>query len=398
MANAILTPTMITRKALAILHQKLNFVGTINRSYDDQFANKEAQIGQTLNVRLPNQYVIRNGATLATQDTVEITAPVTISAQKGVDLRFTSIDLTLSLQDFADRILEPAVSVLAANVEADALSMVNSVYNQVNNPGAAITFNKVLQGRKLLNDALAPMDTNRSVILNTQDNVDLVDQLKGLFQDSASVAKQYKEGQMGRTSGFDFYENTLLQRFTSGTDNSAYLVNGAGQVGSSPLSMNLAVNTGTGTFAAGDIITIAGVYKVHPETRANMGVLQQFVVTSAYAGGAGNVAIAPGIITSGNRQNVTASPANAAIITKVGTNAQNYGLSLAYHRDAFCFATCDLVVPKGVDFAARENFEGISLRIVRAYDINTDSFPCRLDIIYGYAALRPQWAARIACN
>jgi len=215
---------MITRKALAILHQKLNFVGTINRSYDDQFANKEAQIGQTLNVRLPNQYVIRNGATLATQDTVEITAPVTISAQKGVDLRFTSIDLTLSLQDFADRILEPAVSVLAANVEADALSMVNSVYNQVNNPGAAITFNKVLQGRKLLNDALAPMDTNRSVILNTQDNVDLVDQLKGLFQDSASVAKQYKEGQMGRTSGFDFYENTLLQRFTSGTDNSAYLV------------------------------------------------------------------------------------------------------------------------------------------------------------------------------
>jgi len=179
-ANAILTPTMITRKALAILHQKLNFVGTINRSYDDQFANKEAQIGQTLNVRLPNQYVIRNGATLATQDTVEITAPVTISAQKGVDLRFTSIDLTLSLQDFADRILEPAVSVLAANVEADALSMVNSVYNQVNNPGAAITFNKVLQGRKLLNDALAPMDTNRSVILNTQDNLDLVDQLKGL--------------------------------------------------------------------------------------------------------------------------------------------------------------------------------------------------------------------------
>jgi hypothetical protein len=402
MSNALITPTAVLRKSLAILHQKANFLSTINRSYDDQFAKSGGKIGATLNVRQPNQFVIRNGANLSLQDTTESVTPVTISAQKGVDMYFTSADLTLSLDDFAERIIEPAMAVLVSNVEADALSMYQNVWNQVNNQGAAISFNKILQARKFLNDNLCPQDNNRSVLLCTQDNVDLVDQLKGLFQDSASIAKQYSDGMMGKSAGFDFYENTLLPpKFTSGTDNSNYLVTGAGQTGTgnpATTGMNLNVKTGAGTFTAGDIITIAGVYMVHPETKISTGNLQNFVVTANYAGGAGALAISPGIVTSGAYQNVSASPADSAAITKVGAAGQQYGMSLAYHRDAFCFATCDLVMPKGVDFAAQENFDGISLRIVRAYDINTDRFPCRLDIMYGYKTLRPQLAARLANN
>lgn len=395
MPNTILTPNMITREALRILHQKLNFIGNMNRAYDDSFAKTGAKIGDTLRVRLPNQYTVRNGATLSAQDTTEQSVSLSVTNQKGVDVNFTSAELTLSLDDFSQRILDPAMSVLAANVEADAFNMLKDVYNNVNGIGAAITFKNVLLGRKALNDNLAPMDNMRSAILNTQDNVDLVDTLKGLFQDSTQISNQYKEGKMGRTSGFDFYENTLIPTFTTGTSASAtgYTVSGAGQTGST-----LAIATGANTFKAGDIITLPGVNRVHPETKADTGALQPFVVTADYAGGAGNLSISPAIVVTGGTQNVTASPTNGGAITKIGGASQVYKPSVVFHKDAFTFASADLIMPSGVDFAAREVMDGLSMRIVRQYDIVNDKFPCRIDILYGYKTIRAQLAARILSN
>lgn len=395
MPNTILTPTAVTREALRVLHQKLNFVGNIVRDYDDSFAQKGAKIGDTIKVRLPNQYVVRDGATLNAQDTTESSVSLQISSQKGVDLNFTSGELTLSLDDFSQRILEPAMSVLAANIEADALNMALDVYQAVNNIGSAISLNKVLMGRKALNDALAPMDNQRTALLNTQDNVDLIDSLKGLFQDSEAIKKQYKEGIMGRTAGMDFYENTLLANQATGTAASAttYTVNGANQVGS-----GVVVATGATTFKKGDIVTFAGCNRVHPETKADTGVLQQFVVTADHAGGAGTLQIAPAIVTTGGAKNVAASPTNGGAVVKVGGASAIYKPSLVFHKEAFAFATADLIMPGGVDFAARETIDGLSCRIVRAYDINNDKFPCRLDILYGYKTLRAQLAARILNN
>ena len=229
MSNTILTPVQITRKGLAILHQKLNFVGSVNRQYDDSFAKSGAKIGDSLKIRLPNQYTVRTGANLSTQDTTETITTLQVATQKGVDITFSSSELTLSLDDFADRILQPAMSVLAANIEADALSMALDVYNAVNNVGSAITFNKALAARKIMVDNLAP-GNDRTLLLNTQDNLDMVDGLKGLFQDSTEISKQYREGIVGRTAGFGtIYENTLLGSQTTGTAASAttYTVNGA---------------------------------------------------------------------------------------------------------------------------------------------------------------------------
>ena len=150
MANTILTPTAVTREALRVLHQKLNFVGSITRDYDDSFAKSGAKIGDSLKIRLPNQYVVRSGATLSAQDTTETSVTLQVATQKGVDLNFTSTDLTLSLDDFSKRIIDPAMSVLAANIEYDAMNMYKDVYNSNWNGGAAATYNKVLDGRTLL--------------------------------------------------------------------------------------------------------------------------------------------------------------------------------------------------------------------------------------------------------
>ncbi len=395
MSNTILTPTMVTREALRVLHQKLNFIRSINRQYDDEFAVTGAKIGTQLKIRLPNQYTVRTGATLQTNDTQEQSVTLTLGTQKGVDLNFTSVDLTMSLDDFSKRILDPAMSVLAANIEADTLSMVNSVYNQVNNQGQAMNMQQLLQARQSLVNNLAPAG-NWTCLLNTQDNVDLVNNLKGLFQDSSTISEQYTEGYMGRTGGFDIIENTLLQPFASGsevaTPSSTIVINGANQTGS-------AINVTNGsavTLNAGDVINLPGVFRVHPETRANTNVLQQFVVTSALATNGTVLNISPAIVTTGALQNVSASPTSGAAITKWGAANTPYGMSVAFHEDAFTFATADLVMPKGVDFAAREVMDGISMRIVRQYDINNDKFPARIDVYYGYLAMRPQLACRIA--
>jgi len=398
MPNSILTPTAVTRKALQILHQKLNFIGSINRQYDDSFAKSGAKIGDSLKIRLPNEYVVRTGATLSTQDTTELSTTLQVATQKGVDLTFSSTELTLSLDDFADRIIEPAMSVLAANMEADALSMALDVYQAVNNVGAPITLNKALTARKVLVDALTP-GSDRTLLLNTQDNLDLVDALKGLFQDSSEIAKQYRDGMVGRTAGFgSIFENTLLASQTTGTALSAttYTVNGAVTTNGSTA---VTVAVGATTFKKGDVFTVAGCNRVHPETKVDTGVLQQFVVTADYAGGAGSLSFAPAIYTTTGRQNVTAGGMpNGAAIVKIGGASAVYKPSLAYHKNAFTFATADLLMPEGVDWSAREVYDGLSMRIVRQYAISSDTFPCRLDVLYGYKTMRAQLACRILSN
>lgn len=394
MANALLTPQVITREALRVLHQKANFIGSINRQYDDRFAKAGARIGSSLDIRLPNEYVVRTGSTMVPQDTVEQKTQLSVTTQKGVDLSFTAVDLTMNLDDFSTRIIEPAVSVLAANIEADALSMVNDVYNVVNNIGSTLNMRQMLLGKKLLTDNLAPSGT-RNLLMNTQDTVDAIDNLKGLFQDSTQIAKQYREGVLGTTAGFgDIMENTILGGTLTGTAASAsgYTVNGAGQTGNS-----LVVAAGTATFKKGDVITL-GINRVHPETKADTGNLQTFVVTADFAGGAGSLQIAPAIVATGARKNVVASPVNSAAVTKIGGASAVYRPSLAYQKDAFTFATADLVMPDGVDWKARETFDGISMRMVRQYNISDDTFPCRLDVLYGYKTLRAQLAARILSN
>jgi hypothetical protein len=391
--NTLLTINMITAKALAILHQRCNIIGSVNRQYDDSFANSGAKIGTTLRIRLPVQYTVSTTPALSLQNTVENYVSLPITNQYHVDFSFSSAELTLSIDDFSNRYIEPAIAVLAAQMEsAFVTQMWPTVWNQVGTAGSAMPYKTVLQARKLLLDNLTPQSKQWLLRINTQDNVDMVDTLKGLFQQSTQIARQYTDGVMGLSGGFEWAENTHLSTQTRGAE-SGYLVSPASQTGST-----LAVITGTGAGNAGDVFTITGVYRVHPETKVNTGVLQQFVLAANYVGGAGNMSISPAIVTSGPTQNVSNSPALNAPITFANTASVATGLSLAYHPDAFTFATADLVMPGGVDMAARAVKDGISMRAVRQYSISDDTFPIRIDVLWGCAALRPQLACRLVAN
>lgn len=396
MPNTNLTSTIITKEAQRILHQKLNFVGNINTQYDDRFAKDGAKIGDTLQIRLPNEFSVRTGATYSAQDVENTKVDLTVSTQKGVDFEFTSSELALDIDEFASRHLEPAMAVLAATMESDALAMYKDVYNVAGSEGSSMALVDVWNARKALTDSLAPT-SQRCVCLDTQTNVDLLDATKGLFQSSSNIAKQYREGMLGRTGGFDWFENTLMPRHTTGTaanGDTSYNINGASQTGST-----LDIDTGTTTFLQGDVITIDGVFRVHPETKATTSQLQKFVVTADSGASAASLAISPAIVTSGGRQNVSGSPADNAAINKVNGGASaDYDQSLAFHKDAFAFATADLQLPRGTDMASRQVMDGISMRFIRDYDVSDDKFKSRFDVLYGFKAIRPQLACRLIAN
>lgn len=399
MANTLLTPQMITREALRVLHARLNFIKNINRQYDDRFAQEGGKIGSTLNIRVPPRYTVSSGPNLSVQDSTESFVPLTVTNQKHVDLSFSSFELTMQIDDFSERFIQPAMAQLASYIENDVLSVYKSVWSQVGTPAAPLNaLRPFLQARQRLNNNLAPLDGKRTMLVNTDTSVEITDSLKGLFQSSNQIAKQYEEGMMGRTAGFGWMENTLLPNQTPGTFAGTPLVNGAGQTGSALVTNGWTAST-VG-LQIGDTFTIAGVYGVHRETRQAFGYPQKFVVTAlGTADGSGNmtVAISPSIVATGAFQTVNATPAAGAAITFDGTASTPYGVNLAFHKDAFTFATADLVdVSKEGAWGARENFDGISMRMARQYAIGTDTIPTRIDVLYGYACLRPELACRVA--
>ncbi len=392
MANSLLSPTVITRKALMILHQKCNFIGSINRQYDDQFAKAGNKIGSSLTIRKPNQFTVRSGATRSNQDVTEASTTLTVSTMKGVDISFTSTELSLTIDDFAARYLDPAMARLAADIEADALTMYKDVWNLYDGDAAAFSFTSVAKARELLSKNLAPLDM-RTLLLNNDHATKFMVDTKGLMHDQTAIAKQYRDGVIGRTGGFDVMENTLVLPHTTGTaaKTTGYLVNGGSQTGAT-----LTVDTGSTSFLIGDVITIAGVFRVHPETKTTTSELQQFVITANSGTSATSLAISPSIVTSGATQTVSGSPADNAAIVKVGAGAsETLTQSLAYHKDAFTFVTAALPRPEGVDFAATEVMDGMAMSIVRDFDISDRSFPCRIDLLYGYKTIRPELAVRV---
>ncbi len=406
MANTILTPTMITREAQRILHQNLNIVGNMNRQYDDRFANKGAKIGTSLDLRVPPKYTVRTGSTFTSQNVVERKVNLPVATIKGIDTTISDLEMAMSLDNFSDVILKPAMAQLAAQIEYDTVSaMYKKVPNYAGTVSSQIDYKKFQQAGQVLTENLSP-SSQRCMILDPASRVEFSDAVKGLFQSSDNINKQYKEGIVGRTGGFDVFENTMMPAHTTGTYGGTPLTNGADQ-GSTGADNAWTETTSiitdgwtatTTVLKAGDIITIGGVFAVHPETKVSTGVLKRFtVVSDTTTDGSGNstFSISPAIISGGAYQNVTNRAADNQAITVLGTSATAYGQNLAFHKDAFAFVTADLEIPRGVDMAAREVFDGISMRFVRWFDGDAGEFKSRFDVLYGYAAVYPELACRL---
>ena len=398
MSNSILTIDMITRKALEILENNLVLTRNVNRQYDDSFAVEGAKIGSTLRIRLPDRALVTDGAALQVQDDNEQFTTLTVASQKHIGVNFTSAELTMQLDDFAERVLKPRISQLASSIDADVANSYKAIGNSVGTPGTTPSTSLVLlQAQQKLNENAAVMSP-RYATVNPAANAGLVEGMKGLFNPTDTISKQFKNGMMGL--GVLGYEEVnmsqSIKQHTNGdwgtaiTVTSTVTTEGATTLGISFTGSNK-------TWNVGDVFTIADVFAANPQTRESTGSLQQFTVTAAAIGSStATLSISPALFSAGQAlATVVALPIAGKTVTMLGNALGQYAQNLVYHKDAITFATADLLMPQGVDMASRQVHNGISMRIVRQYDINNDRLPCRIDVLYGFSTIRPQMACRI---
>lgn len=407
MPNTILTPSVLAKELLMQFKNGMGFSRNVNKSYSKDFAKKGAKIGSSEKIRKPNRFTVTDGATYSAQDVTEDSVTMTIDTQKHVGFDFTSSELTLSIDEFSDRYLSGAALALVNKVDIDGLTLASKqTYNAVGTaatvPSAYLTY---LQAQQKIAESAGPDDDRYSFIINPAASTSIVDALKGLFADQSEIGKQYKRGMMGKSAGGEWYRSQNVISHTSGQRGGTPLTNGVPAAGASTLVTDGWTAGAANRVKAGDVFTIAGVNKCNPITKADTGQLQQFVVTAdASSDGSGNatLSIAPAIYATGSLQNVVAAPADNAALSfilggaSIGTSAITAN-NILMHDQAFGLAFVPLEKPDGVHFAAVETDPetGISIRIIRDYGFSSDKFQCRVDVHYGWAAFRPEWACKI---
>lgn len=400
MANSLLTIDMITRKSLEILENNLVITRNVNRQYDDSFAVEGAKIGSTLRIRLPDRALVTDGAALQAQDDNEQYTTLTVASQKHVGINFTSAELTMQLDDFAERVLKPRISQLASTVDADVANAFKLVGNSVGTPGAApSTALVMLQAQQKLNENAATMSP-RYLTVNPAANAALVNGLAGFFNPTDLLSRQFKNGMMGENVlGYEEVNmSQSIKAFTVGTRTATGGTTSAAVTAEGATTIAITGAGNGATVKAGDVFTVADCFAANPQTRESTGALFQFVALADVtlgSSGEGNITVAPMYSGSNALATVVSLPGNSKAVTFVGASGGTYAQNLAYHRDAIAFATADLLLPQGVDMASRAVHNGISLRVVRQYDINNDRMPCRVDVLYGYNTIRPQMACRM---
>ena len=401
MSNSLLTIDMITREALVILKNKMVVTGNVNKQYDNQFARSGAKIGDTLRIRLPNRNLVRRGASIQVQNVQQQYVPLPISSQVGADFAFSSAEQAMKLDDFRRLVLEPAVSQVAAAIDYEVASGVAQYIAQsVGTPGTTPATSAVLlAGGQKLNEAAAP-EAMRYCTVNPAANAALVEGMKGFFNPTGTISSQFKSGNMGNNVlGWDEISmSQSISSFTTGSRASTGCTVTTTVSTQGATSIAITTTGATDTIKKGDVFTIGSVYAVNPQTRVTTGSLYQFVATADATASGSAVTVSVRAMYSGTSQalaTIDSLPQSGAAVTFVGSASTAYPQNLMYQRDAIAFGTADLELPKSAEMAAREVYDGISMRIAKAWDPVNDNFITRLDVLYGWSVIRPELAVRL---
>lgn len=414
MSQVLINASMIAKEALMEFKNQLTFTRGVNRQYDSEFAKSGAKIGNTINIRKPQRYDVTDGAVLNVQDIENETIPLVLNKRKHVAFQFSTQELTLNVEKFNELYLRPAVTRLANQVDFDGLALFEHVYNSVGTPGTqpadqATALALALSAGQKMKEFSCPVDDLRYVCLNPASEAAMVKGLAGLYNSQKEVSKQYEKGVMGEALGFKWKMDQNVNVHTTGSfADGADVATTVTQNGTTQIAFD-GGTAGSGNVAGylkkGDVISFAGVYAVNPITKQSTGSLMQFVVTEDVTcdnAGAGTIKISPAIYLSGPKKNVSKAPEDGDTIYLFGKDDNSYAgkstpANLAYHRDAFVLGCADLEMPQGVHAAARatDRESGLSIRFVSFYDGVNDIIASRLDILYGWQVLYPEWACRI---
>ena len=389
---ALVSSTIIAKESLRMLENQLGMSKMVHRDWENQFGKD----GDTLGIRKPNAFRASKQRTRVPSPLNENTITLTVATQAHVSFEWSTKQMTDTLDRISERYIKPAMSALANVMDVDLYDLHDNIYNQVGTPGTAPSdYDVYADARRRLNEEAIPLD-NRFVCLNPKGEAETMKGLKGLFNEKM-INDIIAKGALGSLAGFDTYMAQNVQAHTTGyfTTDSTPVVNGANQTGASLVTKTW--KSGVATLKKGDVFTIAGVYAVNPKTGASTAELRQFVVTAdiTATGVAITIPISPSIVISGPLQTVTGSPAADAAITMVGTESTQYPINIAFHKECFTLAVRPLEIPSSAVYGARESYNGLSVRVMKAYDINEDVEVLRFDVLYGTLCQRPEMGCRI---
>lgn len=411
MANTVVTPSMIAKEGLMQLKNNLVLGNSVHREYKKEFSGGQ---GATVDIRKPVKFYTADGAARVNQDVEEKTTSITIDQRKHVSWKFSTQDLTLSIEDYSERYIKPAMITLANTVDRSGFNLYRNVWNAVGTPGTTpSSFASLAAAAQRLDEMAVGMD-NRKMMLNPAAHYAIAGDKLSLDAIGDSAKSAYQDAQVGRIAKFDTYSTQNIANHTVGVATGTPLVNGGSQdvtyaASTGAPSQTLATDgwtaSTTGILKAGDVLTIAGVYAVNPVPgegttgKTKMPYLQQFTVladaNSGASTGPATLTISPAIITSGPYQTVDSAPADNAAITVLGTAGSVYPQNIGFHKNAFALVTVPLEMPDGAAFKARESADGLSVRVVKDYDIDSDEDIIRMDILYGWKSIYPDLATRL---
>jgi hypothetical protein len=407
MANVLLTNSKITNEALLVAKAQVGELKKrMNIGYVEEFAQKGHKIGDTLNVRLPQQYTVGDGETMSPQDTEQKSVPMVVNSQKNIGMQFGDSERTLKLDRFRELFIEPAVTTL---VDVMMSTVLQNSYKEIANyagiphatnlPNSAAPFGSARA--KILSLGGPKRDYTAAIDPFVEDS--MVQGATSLFNPQNTIAKQYLDNEVTRAAGLDFLMSQVVPKHTIGALGGTPLTNGATADGASSLSLDGASASITGYFKAGDVIQLAGVYAVHPTTKQSTGKLMDFVVTAdanSTAGGVVTPSISPSIIASGAYQNVTNVPADNSAVTTFGHASSYAGIqcpqNLIFHKSAIALCVVPLEKIDGEEMTvATDPDSGLSVRLWTAGNILTGKGIKRLDILFGSKVVRKEFAARV---
>ena len=392
--DVLLTPSIISKESLVILVNNLVMAGRVNRQFEEQMG---AKIGTQLTIRKPNKFIVSEGAGLAVQDIIEPSTSITISNQSHVDFQFGTAALTLVVEEFRERYLKPALEKLANRIDRGVMANVQNIFNEVGTPTSTPSnFAALALVAQRLDEMAAPQQ-DRTMVLNPKAYWAIAVGISSVYVQS--VAEPGFKGYIPNIANMEiFLDQNIPTQLTGAYGATSPTVLGSGQTGSTLVTTGWPVSI-TGLLNVGDVFTIAAVNAVNPESLTSTGALANFVVTgtaNSNSGGGSSISIYPPIVTSGAYQTVDNGPISGAAITVIsGAPSSNLAKNIGFTKDCFGLVTVPLIMPDGVDFKSQEVYKGISLRVIRAYDINNDVLPTRVDVMWGTATYYAELGCRL---
>lgn len=403
MSSTRLTPSALTLEAQRIFEIETPFISNIDKQYDGQTTYAGQKRGPNIQIRLPNQYEVRDGWNINVQDEVERAVTLAVGTPIGVDMYFTDAELAQNINNFSKDHITPAIDTLGATLDSRVFAAsYKGVFNSVGTPGTtpATAETWLLAGAKLYKSGCP--QTGLKVIMDPNAQVYTVNGTLSLHNDPAKISKQYTKGRMGsNTLGFsEWYMSQNVPSHTTGTRTGSILIDDAAAANNTQGSTTIHVDGfggATQTVTAGDVFTVAGVYSINPKTKQSTGDLQQFVVTTlaTASGSEADLTVAPAMYTTGALANIDAFPADGAAVTFMGDASTEYPQNIVFHPEFCTFATASLDMPTDVSFKSQQSYKGVNMRILRQYQIQGSTQPCRIDVYYGSLVQRPEFCCRV---